>query len=177
MVRCQLEHCSTVWSPSSTTAIEKLESLQKRGIKWILNEEYSSYSPELYYIRCKELNLLPIKFKLIMKDLKLFHDIVYQRAPIDLPYYLSFHSGSSRLRSSHLDEMSIVSEVNPKITRNYIGSDVVSSSLAQFSNTYFYRTMNNWNALPLNVRKELHPKIFEYEVSKWLWNEARPIPP
>jgi hypothetical protein len=112
-----------------------------------------------------------------MKDLKLFHDIVYQRAPIDLPNYLSFHSGSSRLRSSHLDEMSIISEVNPRITLNYSGSDVVSSSLSQFSNSYFYRTMSNWNALPLNVRKELNPKIFEIEVGKWLWNDARPVPP
>jgi hypothetical protein len=36
--------------------------------------------------------------------------------------------------------------------------------------------MNNWNALPLNVREELHPKIFKNEVGKWLWNLARPIP-
>jgi hypothetical protein len=49
MVRSQLllEHCSTVWSPSSSTSIDKSENLQKRAIKWVFDEQYSSYSPEL----------------------------------------------------------------------------------------------------------------------------------
>ena len=177
MVRCLFEHCSTVWSPNAAASLDKLESIQKRGIKWILDEQYASYSSEIYYLRCKELNLLPIKSKLILKDLKLFHDIVYERVPIDLPDYLHFHSGASRLRNSHLDDLSIVSNIQPRITCNYNSSaDVVSSSLCHFSNSYFFRTMNNWNSLPRDTRTITVPKLFEHEVSGWLWQVARPVP-
>ena len=175
MVRSQLEHCSTVWSPSSTTSIEKLESLQKRAIKWVFNEQYCSYSPELYYLRCKELNLLPIKYKLVLKDLKLFHDILNHRIPIELPgHYSYYNAGMYSLRPSHMDDKSITSSIQPRVTRNYANSEVVSSSLIQFSNSYFYRTMNSWNSLPYDARSQKYPKQFESAAIEWLWHEARP---
>ena len=176
MVRSQFEHCSTVWSPSSNVAIDKLESVQKRAIKWILGEEYCSYSPAMYYLRCRELNLLPLRSKLILKDLKLFSDIIYNRVPINLPEYLHFYSGCTRLRSSHLDNFSIVSDVHPRVTCNYSGTDIVSTSLTQFSNSYFYRTMTNWNCLPYDTRKVAAGKEFESGVAEWLWGAARPPP-
>jgi hypothetical protein len=176
MVRSQLENCSTVWSPSSATSIEKLESLLKRAIKWVFDEQYSSYSPELYYIRCKELNLLPIKYKLMLKDLKLFHDILNSRVPIDLPqYYCFFRVGAYSLRSSHMDDLSIVSSIQPRVTRNYnANSEVVSSTLIQFTNSYFYRTMNAWNSMPYDARSQKFPKQFECAAINWLSQTARP---
>ena len=139
------------------------------------DEQYCSYSPELYYLRCKELNLLPIRYKLVLKDLKLFHDIINQRVPIELPHYYSFFTSDSySLRSSHFDNLSIISHISPRVTRNYTSSEVVSSSLIQFSNSYFYRTMNAWNALPHDTRSQKYPKQFESAALKWLWQAARP---
>ena len=40
IVRSQLNHCCVVWRPTSDTKIEKFESIQKRAVKWMLNEEY-----------------------------------------------------------------------------------------------------------------------------------------
>ncbi len=178
MVRSQFEHCSTIWSPSSETSLDKLESIQKRGVKWIFDEQYCSYSNELYYLRCKELNILPIRHKLIKKDLKMFFEILNKRVPIDLPEYLSFHSGVSRLRHSHLDNLSIVSNIQPRVTRNYGAStsEVTSTSLSQFTNSYFYRTMNCWNSLPHETRSKTCSKQFESAVHTWLWQAARPLP-
>ena len=174
MVRSQMEHCSTVWSPSTATSINKLESIQKQAIKWILDEQYQSYSPEMYFLRCKELNLLPITQKLILKDLKSFHGIRLNRTGIKLPPYLQQHDGSSRLRSCHLDDLSFISKIEPRITRNYNNSDVVVTSLTQFVNSYFPRTMNNWNLLPREVREQKCPAQFEIAACKWLWDAARP---
>ena len=89
-----------------------------------------------------------------MKDLKLFLEILYDRVPIELPEYLGFYHGASRLRSSHLDDLSIVSTIQSRLTRNYNDQqgDVTASSLSQFSNSYFMRTMNNWNALPRTIQ-------------------------
>ena len=176
MVRSQFEHCSSVWSSCSSTVLEKIESLQKRCIKWVMNEEYYSYSPEIYFCRCRELDILPIKYRFILKDLKLFHSIINFNSPISLPEYMHHHTGTSRLRHSHLDELSIVSDVQPRITVNYSSSheEQCSSTLSQFSNSYFYRSMNLWNSLSKESRSLTSSKIFETSVKLHLWNLALP---
>ena len=177
MVRSQFEHCSSLWFSCSATMVEKLESLQKRCMKWILNEEFHSYSPEIYYTRCRELDILPLQYRLAFKDLKLFHNIIHSRSSIDLPEHMHFHCGTSRLRSSHLDELSIVSDISPRITLNYSKSqtDTISSSLTQFSKSYFYRTMNSWNSLSFEIRNVTPSNLFETELLKHMWELARPI--
>ena len=36
MVRSIFEHCSPIWSHATAVSIDKIEAVQKRGIKWIL---------------------------------------------------------------------------------------------------------------------------------------------
>ena len=129
----------------------------------------------MYYIKCKELDLLPIKFRMQLKDIKLLHNILNNNSVISLPPYIKFYSGGNRLRSSHLDNLSLISDINPKISRNYCQSrDVVSSSLSQFSNSFFYRTINNCNLIPLEIRRLQSMSEFELGVRKHLWEIARP---
>ena len=51
MVRSIFEHCPVVWRPSSDSAVCKLESIQKRAVKWINKEQLSiSYSSNKHFI-------------------------------------------------------------------------------------------------------------------------------
>jgi hypothetical protein len=59
MVRSQFEHCSSIWSSCSSRTLDKFESLQKGCIKWILDEKFCSYHGDLYYCKCKQLDILP----------------------------------------------------------------------------------------------------------------------
>ena len=165
LVRSLFEHCPIVWRPSSSTMVNKLESLQKRAIKWIRNDASASYSvEELYHTHCKQLNILPIKYRFDYHDLKFFHSVVYNFSCVKLPSYLSFYSGSSRLRTSHLDELSLVSSIS-------------ASSNTGFSKSYFYRTYLSWNRLPLTIREIIRPSTFKVELTKYIWNElASTIP-
>ena len=178
MVRSQFEHCSSIWSSCSSTILDKFESLQKRGMKWILGEEFLSYPEDTYYTKCKHLDVLPIKSRFLLKDLKIFHSIVNFTSAIPLPAHMHFYEGNSRLRSSHLDHLSIVSDISPRITVNYSSShkEAASSSLTQFANSYFYRSMNLWNLLPLSTREISFPKRFETAVTEFLWDLAKPTP-
>ena len=73
MVRSQFEHCSIIWRPVSDTHLDKFESLQKNATKWILNENFISYSDkEIYLKKCKHVNLLPINKKFDLNDLVFF---------------------------------------------------------------------------------------------------------
>ena len=175
LIRSQFEHCSSVWSPSSKVTMNKIEAIQKKCVKWILGEDYCSYTMELYFIKLKELDLLPIQFRLQLKDLKLLHNIIHNRSVINLPNYIHFHSGISRLRSCHLDELSLVSDITPKISNNYLKrNEITSTSLSQFTNSYFYRTMNYWNTLPRNIREITPATAFESAIITHLWETARP---
>ena len=64
LVRSQFENCSIIWRPTSTTMTEKIESIQRNSIKWILNEENLSYSYLPTYIqKCRQLDILPMSNK------------------------------------------------------------------------------------------------------------------
>ena len=110
MVRSLFEHCPIIWRPSSDTAVNKLESLQMRAIKWILKDFSVSYSSNklLYFTHCKQLNVLPIQLRFDYHDLKLLHLVLHNFSCIKLPSYLRLFDGSSRLRSTHLDHFSLV---------------------------------------------------------------------
>ena len=51
LVKSQFEHCSAIWRPVTSTQISKFEAIQKNAIKWILNEEFLSYSDHDTYIK------------------------------------------------------------------------------------------------------------------------------
>ena len=175
LIRSQFEHCSSVWSPSSKVTLNKLEAIQKKCVKWIFGEEFYSYTPEIYFSKLRELDLLPIQFRLQLKDLKLLHNIIHNKSFTSLPNYIHFHSGTSRLRSCHLDDLSLVSDIVPKLSNNYLKRNVISStSLSQFTNSFFYRSMNYWNTLPRTIRELNLAPSFELAITSHLWEKARP---
>ena len=61
LVRSNFEPFSTIWRPVSIVYIRKFEALQKRAKKWINCEEAYSYSDEVYAIRCRQANILPLQ--------------------------------------------------------------------------------------------------------------------
>ena len=79
MVRSIFEHCPKVWRPSANTATNKLETIQKRAIKWIYQDysvSYNSSDDLLYYAPCKQLKILPVRYRFDYHDLKRFHKIL-----------------------------------------------------------------------------------------------------
>ena len=97
LVRSYFEHCTCVWRPVNITGITKFESLQKRAIKWINNEEVYSYSDEFYDSRCKQTDILPLKLHFDLNDSLLFHIIVFNLIPLTMPSYISTYHGASKV--------------------------------------------------------------------------------
>ena len=167
LVRSQFEHCSVVWRPNSKTLLQKFESLQKRAIKWILFEENIRYNSLTTYIqKCRQVNLLPISNKFDLSDLILFHKIVYELSPLKLPMYLTFFSGTSRLRSCHFDSLTFVSSIHPKSYSNSMSNSNYKNVLG---NSFFYRTHLKWNNLPFEIRDTSNPCKFKKELIKYFW--------
>ena len=166
IVRSQFEHCSVIWRPHQKTTMTKLEGLQKRCIKWILDEQYFHYSSDVYFQNCKLLDILPLVFRFIQNDLILFHKIFYNLCPISFPSYLKPFTGCS-LRSCHLDTLCMVSEIIPKINISAV------SSSQPFASSFFYRTHTIWNNLPFGLRATSCSRSFKSKLIKIIWEQAR----
>ncbi len=94
-----------------------------------------------------------------MNDLILFHKVVYKIIPIDLPNYLTPFTGQSRLRSSHMDELSFVSNLISRTTNTTV-----------LEKSFFYRTYMTWNSIPLEIRKLGSISLFRSKIEAHLWS-------
>ena len=148
--------------------MKKFESIQKRGIKWILNEDYKSYTKSEYHKKLKKLNILPINLKFIFNDIILFHSIVFGTSPIQLPeYYISrenrylnadttgrYFQRSTRKNSSY-DHLMFKCKIIPKVDA--------------FRDDFFHRTVCLWNNLPLAIREIESRECFRIKLKEHLW--------
>ena len=158
LVRSQFEHCSVIWRPLTKTLISKLENLQKRAVKWILSEEYTSYTFTTYITKCRQLNIMPILDRLDFLDLIFFYKVVKGIIPVELPPYLVPYQGNTRLRVSHLDHLCFVSTVAPRTVTN------------TFAQSFFYRTHTKWNHIPINIRQIESLADFKIKLTRFIWD-------
>ena len=157
MVRSIFEHASVVWS-SSSTQTQELEKIQKRGVKWILDEQGHSYNTLEYMKRLFDLKILPLETKFVFTDLLLFHKIFYGTTCINMPDYITpvLDEDLQRLRTTHLDELSLKSLITPRISA--------------FQDSYFHRSYLKWNSLPFTIRAITDKAVFESELKEHLWS-------
>ena len=165
LIRSQFEHCSPVWRPNHITMMDKLEGLQKQCIKWILSEDFFEYgSYDVYLQKCRQVRILPLKKRLDYNDLVLLYKVIHNLIPLKLPFYLTFYEGNSRLRTCHLDHLSLVSSINPKT--NVISDTNKNSALYK---SFYYRVHLQWNLLPIELRSIQTLPNFKSEIIKYLW--------
>ena len=112
----QFNHCSSVWRPNNATMFNKIERVQVRAIKWILSEQCATYTTKIYFKKCKDLDLLPLRVRLDFFAILLFHKIIHKTINIDLPSYITLVP-QRVLRSSHNDPLIFTSLIKPRITK------------------------------------------------------------
>ena len=99
-----------------------------------------------------------------------FHDILCSRIPLYIPQYLRFFDGKSRLRSTHLDILSLVSSLFQS-----------STGVRNLEKSSYYRSHNVWNSLPFHIRSCWKKSEFKnkVELNAEFWNlikEHRKLP-
>ena len=163
LVRSIFEHCSPVWAPQTPGALNAIDLVQRRAIKWILKEPFASYSDHDYLVKQRSLDVLPIKSKFVFTDLVLFHKIAYGSVNIKLPNYVIKWEPKDIIKCTR--NTKCISDGSDKLKFRC----TVRSKVKAFDNSFFIRTVKLWNNLPPVLREvEDHDK-FSVQLKDHLW--------
>ena len=183
LVRSIFEHCSVIWRPTTLRLIHKVESIQRRGVKWILGEQDHHYNDFEYLKRLKELDLMPMNFKFIFTDLVMFHNIFHGHSVVKFPQYLVAVTDAdrNRLRSnirppewlnhfSTSDVPDLASSRGRQLDKTSFKCAIEAKSVS-FKNNFFFRTHTIWNDLPVPLRETVESNTFQNELKQHMWEK------
>ena len=147
LVRSNLEYCSVVWCPFTKRNVNKLERIQRRATRFILK------SNEPYDVRLHKLNLLTLEQRRFVDDVTFLFKALNGHLDVDFSQFLDFYSQEDRYLLRHFDTKSL--------KKKYARTNILK-------NSYFYRIVDEWNSLPLEVRSACNVDKFKASVIKFV---------
>jgi len=146
IVRPHLEFASSAWSPHTNRNINKLENVQRRAARFILNHyDYSENSNLSNKIK-SSLKWQPLQHRRAIKDLTIFQKIRQNHININFPQIVN------------------PSPIHPN---RYLHVQVNHSEAFKYS--YFVRTIRLWNTIPLKLcPNNISNPFFKNNISLWI---------
>ena len=153
LVRSHLSHGCEVWAPQSPSSdMYRLESIQRRATKFILQDHDSSYSDRLM-----KLNLIPLSYWLELKDIVFFFKCKVGVYELDIQQFIEQPPHQSTRSSSG----------------DFLCPNLCRTSL--FRNSYFNRIVNIWNNLPNNIKSSSSLSILKANLYKYYINKLNTV--
>ena len=144
LIRSQLVYGSQIWRPTLLKDIQKLEQIQRRATKYILQDYSSDYKTRLI-----ALNMLPLMMIYELNDIMFFiRNVKEPSESFNIMRYVSFNATNTRSGRNKL--IHIRAPSNSK--RNF----------------YFNRLVRLWNALPI-MDLSLSMESLRSKVKNFLW--------
>ena len=146
MVKPQLEYTSDMWDHHYVGDIMELEKVQRRAVCWVLNDydRFSSVSSMLNQLSWPVLQSCCKLFRL-----HTLHNIFYHPLFLSIPPY-------------YLSEIWSIRQYHPL---HYI---LPCSSMTAHQNSYFPRTISDWNKLPTHFMESTDSDTFKTELQSLL---------
>ena len=146
IVRPYVEYASSVWDPHLKKHVKQIEGVQRRAARFVKN--CYTREPGTVTNLLNELNWIPLKERRTISRLTLFHKAIHGDGGLAFPDYVT--KRRRHLRNSSQNKFI---ELLPN-TETY-------------KNSYFCRTVKDWNALPseiVNIKSADRFKkvLFEY---------------
>lgn len=153
LIRPLVEFSSQLWSCNyNRKLLIKVESLQRRATKFILNDYNSSYEDRL-----NMLELLPLSFR---------------REFLDLMHLYNCNNDLIDMNVEHLPSPIIHDVPRTRLEHDDLKLTVPKTRYISYANFYLTRVAHLWNCLPYNIRDlELTPSgynsCFKAELKTW----------
>ena len=144
-----LEYCCSVWDPFTQSNVNKIQAVQNRAARFILND-YKWQNSVSKMI--KDLNLHPLPTRRKFIRLSTFHKIKHGIIDLKMDDHIQPTQAPTGMttRSYHPD--------------NYSTIHGTSSALA---NTFFHKTAKDWNALPEGIKQTNDYKTYKDALQRY----------
>ncbi|MCY3929513.1 MAG: reverse transcriptase family protein [Acidobacteria bacterium] len=144
LIRSQVLYCSPVWRPHLIKDIKKLEQLQRRATKYILNDYISDYKTRLTHLR-----LLPLMYIFEISDILFFiKNLKNPTKNFNINTYISFSTSNTRA-------------CGIKLRHNI-------SSTNKERHFYFNRISRLWNSIPI-IDLNLSISTIKSRIKSYFW--------
>ncbi len=153
----------SIWSPQYAKHINKFAAVQKRAVKWILGEQFRSYSDDECNQKQRNLNILPIKLKFIYNDLMMYFKIVNDLVPVKLPEFITIIQPEESRYTRNTAPIHNRTDKTRYQCNVPINNDI-------FRNSYFCRVIRYWNSLPENIRQTERVSVYKQLLLKHIWS-------
>ncbi len=144
-VRPQLEYASSIWSPYTASGKNKLEKIQARAGRFVTRRFRRTDSKSDIL---RSLNWSPLENRRIITDIIICHKILHNN--LEVPTENTFTSHTSNTRSNSQQFQNLTSHVDA------------------YRNSYFPRTIANWNKLPEHIIAISNEETFKRELTSHL---------
>ena len=149
LIRSHLGYASEIWSPYLHKDMASLERVQRRALKYILNNYNLCYTDRLM-----KLSVLPVSYWHEQKDHCILHKLI-----------------------NNVYDIKTSTFVSPKLVKSRTSSGLILqphfSRTLSFKNSYFNRVTSSWNALPEPIRSAKTFLSFKTLVINYLTNTVR----
>ena len=141
LVNCHLNYATEVWSPSNISLNLKVQNVQRRATRWILQQRKGQQE---YKDRLVALDLLPLCHDRELKDLTFFYKALHEHIGIDISNFVSFVN-NRRTRSSNLRTLK-----TPYCRTSTFQSSYFNRIVKLWNKTILVTPQRNFSSLALN---------------------------
>ena len=143
LIQSQLDYCCEVWGSRYDVHINRLEILQKRAARMILNANFYTPSVDLF----KRLNWLPCHKRVIYFRCVFIHKCIH-------------NISSDYFKGTFLD-VSLIHSFN---TRHSISGNLVlpKCNTEYFKKSFIYSAITEWNSLPTAIK--VTDSVFSFKI-------------
>ena len=151
LVRSRLEYAATVWDPYCQGDIDKLEKIQRQAARFIA-KDYRSRDPGCVTKMLETNNLSPLHLRRRDLRLTLLYKISQGLLPsIKADTYLTPIQNKRQISAKQFPDFASNNIVANHQNVNSKGFDVPYATTPQYKNSFFVRTLKEWNSLHEDV--------------------------
>ena len=150
-IKPHFEYCSVIWSNTSSSNINKFNTLQRRACKLILAQEYNGLQESL-----KRLDILSFDQIVFLNKAKIMYKVYNNLAPTYLQELFQMRDVNHDNTASNLRSVS---------RKNYI---LPQAKCNLFKGSLSFSGVIVWNSIPVNIKNSLSLDVFVKRCTYWI---------
>jgi hypothetical protein len=149
LVRSKIEYASIIWDPFLKKDIDKLENIQRLGARFIMND-YKSRKPGCVTDMLTSLKLDSLQDRRTYNRLVMLYKIAGGMVPaVDPDKYLTQKVEGRLIKPKRFSDCETTNII--RVANNTRSFKTINAQTNQFKNSFFVKTLEDWNHLEDSV--------------------------